>query len=227
MSKISLKAQERKTKEKINREKNIPAVVYGPNSENINLTLDYKELVKALAAAGESTVIDLMVNDHEPVKVLIHDTQKDPLTDRLIHVDFYQLDMHKKIKVEIELRYAGIEEVEKSTGGEVVKNLSKLEVECLPKDLVKELIINVKDYLKQIGEVLYAKDLPLTEGLALVNSPETPVISVQEIKEEIIPTTAPEATAEPEVEGEKKTAEGEEKAAPASEEKKEKKEEKK
>src|SRR3990167_3129459 len=97
MSDIKLNARQRgRGKEK--PEKKIPAVVYGPNSKNINLTIDGKEFNKVYNQAGESTLVDLAIEDKEPVKVLIHDVQRDPVSDEYIHIDFYQLDMSKKLK---------------------------------------------------------------------------------------------------------------------------------
>ncbi|PIP28819.1 50S ribosomal protein L25 [Candidatus Kuenenbacteria bacterium CG_4_9_14_3_um_filter_39_14] len=184
MSKIKLNARQR-GKEKQGLGKEIPAVVYGPNSENINLAIDAKEFNKAYHQAGESTLIELAVENQEPIKVLIHAVQRNPVNDQYIHVDFYQLAMNKKLVVEVELRFTGIEEVEKASQGEVTRNMDVLEVECLPKNLVKEIEVDIRKKLKEIGDVLNAKDIKLPAGLVLVTDPEASIISVQKIKEEI------------------------------------------
>jgi len=184
MSDIKLNARQRgRGKEK--PEKKIPAVAYGPNSKNINLTIDGKEFNKVYNQAGESTLVDLAIEDKEPVKVLIHDVQRDPVSDEYIHIDFYQLDMNKKLTLEVELKFSAIEEAEKAAQGELTRNMDVLEVECLPKDLVKEIEIDVSKKLKRIGDVLYAKDITLPAGLILATDPEAALMSVQEIKEEI------------------------------------------
>ena len=184
MSKIKLNARQR-GKEKQGLGKEIPAVVYGPNSENINLAIDAKEFNKAYHQAGESTLIELAVENQKPIKVLIHAVQRNPVNDQYIHVDFYQLAMNKKLVVEVELRFTGIEEVEKASQGEVTRNMDVLEVECLPKNLVKEIEVDIRKKLKEIGDVLNAKDIKLPAGLVLVTDPEASIISVQKIKEEI------------------------------------------
>ena len=184
MLNIKLNAHQRE-KKKQGLGKEIPAVVYGPNSKNINLTINAKEFNKAYNQAGESTLIELAVGDKEPVKVLIYDVQRDTVSDKYIHIDFYQLDMNKKLAVEVELKFTGIEEVEKATQGEVTRNMDVLEVECLPKNLVREIEVDISKKLKEIGDVLNAKDIKLPAGLILVTNPEASVISVQKIKEEI------------------------------------------
>jgi large subunit ribosomal protein L25 len=207
-------------------DKTIPAVVYGPNCKNRTLSIDSREFFKTYNSAGKSTLIDLSINEKDPVKVLIQDAQRDPVSDEFIHADFYELDMNKKLTVDFELIYEGIEDVEKATGGEVIKNLSTLQVECLPKDLVKEMTINISDKLKEIGDSMNASEVKLPEGLELISDSENSIVSVQEIKEEIIEAPVVEETegeegekkeGEEGEEGEKK--EGEEKPAEGKEEK--------
>ena len=209
MSIIQLEAKSRDIKDESRKENIIPAVVYGPDTKNQNLKLDYKNFIKAYQEAGESSLLDLIVDNKSPVKVLIHDIQKDPVSDKYIHIDFYQLNMNKKLNVEVGLVFKGIEEVEKATAGEVIRTMDKLEIECLPKDLIKEIEVNLVEFLKNIGDVIYAKDIKLPEGLSLVTNNENTVASAQEIKEEIIEEPK-EEVAEGE-EGEEK--EGDEKEA--------------
>lgn len=229
---IKLTAEKRNEKISANelRAKNIlPAVIYGPNSENIRLSIKYRDFTRALEQAGESTLIDLSIDKAEPVKVLVQDLQQDPVSEVFTHADLYQLDMNEKLKVEIELKILGIEEIEKISGGEVIKTADKLEVECLPKDLVKELEVDLTEKLKEIGDVFHAKDVKLTTGLILAVAAETPIASLMEIKEEIIPEAAAAAaeTAAEKTEGEgKEPTEDKDSAEPASEREKDGKAEK-
>jgi large subunit ribosomal protein L25 len=208
MSTIKLKARLR-NEEKQSQDDKVRAVIYGPNSKNRNLELDYREFAKAYAQAGESSLIDLVVEDKDPVKVLIQDIQKDPVSDKYRHIDFYELDMNKKLSLDVELVFTGTEEVEKLSGGEVTRNMDKIEVECLPKDLVREIEVKLTDFLKEIGDTLHAGQIKLPEGLVLVTDKEASIISVQEIKEEII--EAPVEEEAEEAEGEDEEKEGEEK----------------
>ncbi len=221
MTAIMLKAEPREAGKKVSEEiknKKIPAVVYGPKVENKNVMIDARAFEKSLEEAGESTLIDLTVGDQDAIKVLVHDMQKDPVSGKFIHVDFYQLDMTKKTKVDVELEFLGAEEVMKVTGGEISESVDTLEVECLPKDLVKEIKIDLS-VLKNIGDVIYAKDIQLPAGLELISDPELPVASLQAIVEEKIeePTPAEGAPA-PMTEKEAKAKEAE--AAEAEAEKK-------
>ncbi len=222
MSNIKLTAYLRKKGEKLPADK-IAAVVYGPKTDNQTLTVNYKEFERAYTEAGESTLIDLIIDGKGQAPALIHQIQYDPLSGRYIHVDFYQIDMDKKIKVEIDLILEGIEEAEKKTGGEAVVNLDKIHVECSPKDLVRYIKFDVSQLLNEIGDVVYVRDIQLPNGLKLITEEEIPVVSLQEIKEEIIEPAPEEAEA---AEAEKTEAGEEEKKAEEAAEKSEAKEDK-
>lgn len=213
MTAIILKAETRQpgaSKNAETKNKKIPAVVYGPKSANQNIAIEAKDFEKALNEAGESTLVDLIVAEQQPIKVLVHDTQRDPVSGNYIHVDFYQLDMTKKTKVDVELKFVGTEEIMKLTGGEISESVDSLEIECLPKDLIKEITVDLSA-LKNIGDVLYAKDVPLPQGLTLISDPELPVASLMAIVEEKIETApASEETAAPMTEKEAKAKEQEE-----------------
>ena len=60
-----------------------------------------------LKIAGESTLVDLTIDDQKPVKVLIQDYQTDPLSGQVIHVDFHQIKMDEKLHAKIELKFIG------------------------------------------------------------------------------------------------------------------------
>ena len=100
--KIILNAIKRKAEngqtEQIRAGEQIPAILYGGKTQNENLKLNINEINQAYAAAGESSLIDLSVEKSDPVKVIIKNVQKNPVSDKIIHVDFYRVDMNKDRK---------------------------------------------------------------------------------------------------------------------------------
>lgn len=211
MSHIVLEAKPRKREEKnsfIRASHNIPVVVYGPKSKNQSLTVNVKAFSKAYEAAGDSTLIDLKIGGADPVKALVHEVQHNPRNGEVIHVDFYQIDMNKKLTVDVHLHIINTEPAEKSTGGEIIHGLDALPVECLPKDLIKEIEIDASEYLHALGDVMHAEDVKLPAGLELAGDPSSPIVSIQEIKKR---TEAEEiAASESEKEKIKAESEGEE-----------------
>lgn len=136
--------------------------------------------------AGESNLIDLNIDDKKVIKVIIKDVQKDVIKSDIIHADFYQVNMDKKIITEIPLNFIGESLAVKQLGGTVIKNMDNLEVECLPGDLVSHIDIDL-GRLRIFGDLIRLNDIKLPQGMELVSKTNEVVISVTEaIKEEKI-----------------------------------------
>jgi len=172
----------------------IPAVVYGSGSENINISLDRVQFEKLFKAAGESTLIDLEIEGGETVTVLIHDFQKEQISQKFSHVDFYKVDMTKKIKAEVELEFIGEAPAIKEFNGNLVKTLDSLEISSLPGNLPHHLEVNLEN-LKTLDDTIRVSDIQLPEGVEAVTAPETTIAFVEELKVEEEPEPVVEAEA--------------------------------
>ena len=115
----------------------------------------------------------------EPHKVLIKDIQWDPVTDDLIHVDFYKANLSEKVSVSIPVKIVGESAIVKSGAGIVLTLLSEIEVEALPLDLPHEVEVNVSS-LTEIGQSVAVKDLPIdhTKVKVLEHHPEDLVVKI-------------------------------------------------
>jgi large subunit ribosomal protein L25 len=203
---ISLKANARKETGKIFRSKGeeglIPAVLYGPGIETISLKVNKKDFEKVYNEVGE-TLIDFDV-DGNKYSVLIHDTQYDPLTSELMHVDFYQPNLTEEVEADVELEIIG-EAPALKLGGTLITNMKELTVSALPKDLPSELTIDVSS-LKTFDDVIMIKDIPLPKGVTVVGHAEEIVVKVMEPEnvEEELAKPIEDVNKEPEKAGEKK-----------------------
>ena len=191
----------------------IPAVLYGKEIAPQNLVVEYLPFQKVYSESGESTLIDLKVQEKEPMKVLIHDVQIDPVTKKIIHVDFWKVRMTEKIEAEIVLKFVGEAEAVKGLGGVLVKNLDSLKVKCLPQDLVHEIEVDISP-LKTFDDMIHIKDLKIPPEIEVLENPEeivavvTPPRSEEELKE--IETKPEEKIEEIQVEEKGKEEEAEE-----------------
>ncbi len=177
MEKIVLKAVIREKKESRKEEK-IPAVIYGKKVENKALWVNVKELNRIYQEAGESTLVNLEIEgDKEPHNVLIHDIQMNPVTDEIIHADFYQVRMDEEVETEVEITFVGEAPAVKELGGTFVKNIDSVSVRCLPGDLPRELKIDISS-IKTFDDYIYVSDLPLGEKVATSVDPETVIALV-------------------------------------------------
>jgi large subunit ribosomal protein L25 len=156
----------------------IPAVIYGHGVKSRSITVSEKDFKNIFKQAGESSLIDLKIDDGKPVQVLVHDIQIDPLTNIIQHVDFYQVKTGEKITVEVELKFTGESPAVKELGGVLVTPLNKLKIECLPKDLVHEIEVNISN-LKTFEDIIRIKDLTLPASIKVLGSADEVVALVE------------------------------------------------
>lgn len=162
----------------------IPAVVYGSGKDNLNIKVKKHDFDKAFELAGEFNLIDLAVDGGQEAKVIVKDVQKHGLTDKIIHVDFYRVDMAKKITTEIPLNFIGEAKAVKDLGGTLVKNMDAVEVRCLPGDLVSHIDVDVS-HLDNFDQFIRLHDLTLPAGLELAHETNEAVVGVVETKVEV------------------------------------------
>lgn len=233
-----LSALSRKIKgEETREEGKLPGVVYGAGQKTESIVLEYKDFDKIFQVAGASTLLDLSLDGKEVGKVLVQEVQYNPIDDRILHVDLRCIDMNKPLTAMVELNFVGESPAVKAEGGTLVRTIQKVEVKCLPKDLVNKIDVDV-NVLKSFKDVVKVKDLNLPAGVTVMGLNDedvvvtaTPALTEDQIKamEEAGKTAD---LSKIEVSGKKKeeeAVEGEEGAAPVAGEKKpeEKKEEKK
>ena len=186
----------------------IPAVVYGHKVKNILLDVDYKEFQNVLRKAGESSLIELDVEgEKEKKSVLVHEIQKDPVTDQFIHVDFFQASLTEEVEVKVPLVLEGTSVAVKDLGGTLVKNISELEVKALAKDLPHEIKVSI-DGLNTFEDHILVKDIILPKGVRTLAKPDEIAVSVaqpEKVEEELAKEITEEVENVEKVEKEKKT----------------------
>jgi len=205
----------------------VPCVVYGEGKKTLSLKIDRSRLIKFMHAhhGGENMVITLKVAGAAAQKadekaVLIKEVQTHPVNDEILHVDFNEISLTKRLVVKVPLHAVGEPVGVKQDGGTLEHVLWEIDVECLPTQIPEKIEINVE--AMKIGDSVYVKDLAMPEGVVTKHDPESIVFNVvppQKVEEAVAPeaaaaTEAAEAT-EPEViKKEKKPVEGEEEAKP-------------
>jgi large subunit ribosomal protein L25 len=194
----------------------IPAVIYGHTTPT-SITVDAKEFRTAFKRITQNTIIALHLPGgvHE---VLVKDYQKDNLTGQILHVDFYEFEKGKALRTRVPVRLEG-NPVGVKEGGILESLMHALEVECLPKDLPEEIVLDISEL--GLDKAFHVRDLTLPEGVRAVPAPDQVVCLVahRKAEEEVAP-----AAVEGEVPAEgEEGAEGEEKKTEETEETDEKK----
>jgi large subunit ribosomal protein L25 len=180
---ITLEATQRNgSPEAIRAQDMIPAVYYGAGKDAVSISVPAKEFIKVYKEAGENTAVTLTIGA-EKISTLIHDMQRDAVTDTITHVDFLIIDMKKEIEVAIPLEFTGTADAEKNGLGTVVKVIHEVEVKALPNDLPHNFEIDVT-MLATLEDQIHVKDIKLPKGVTMITDGEEVVALVSSFSEE-------------------------------------------
>lgn len=219
---LKAKARDKFGKEhvkKLRRKGVIPAVVYGAEISPLPLEVEAKSFHALLRSGlGENVIITLNIDDPKngDKKVLIREIQRDPVLGNILHIDFQQISLTKKLTINVPVHLVGAPLGVQQDGGILQHVLRELEVECLPTDIPEKIEVDVSNL--KIGDSIHVGDIKL-EGAELLSDPQGSIVSVVPPTIFKEPEVAPAAAAEePEVITEKKEEEEKEEEAKKKEE---------
>ncbi|MFA4845946.1 MAG: 50S ribosomal protein L25 [Patescibacteria group bacterium] len=155
----------------------VPAVVYGAETQPQSIVIDRNQFAKMYKAAGESSLVELVIDGKNALHVLIHDYQTDPLRDEVTHVDFQSVDMKKEIEAEIQLKFVGEAPAVKALGGTLMTSLDEVKVKSLPSKLVRDIAVDISK-LVTFDDVIRLSDLVMPEGVVILDDLHLSVASV-------------------------------------------------
>lgn len=168
----------------------VPIILYGKEVKPIPLSMPIGLFIKLYKEAGETTIIDLKIEGADKSHpILIKDLQLDPVTDEHIHVDFYVIKAGEKLRATVPLIFEGESLAVKDLGGILITNKNEVEIECLPKDLPKEIKVDISG-LNQIDDSIMVKDIKVPSGVDVLDELGDSIIVVAppaaEEEEEIV-----------------------------------------
>jgi len=199
LEKISLHVDARNSDENVKslRVKGfIPAVIYGKRTDSLSISLNYKNFIKAFSGHSVSSFINVESKEKElSGKIaVIKEIQKDPVTESIIHMDFYEISMDDKVEIEAAVHFIGKPEGVK-LGGIFEPLIRHILIKGYPKDIIDTIDIDVSAL--KIGDIIHAKDLKLGEGIEIITEKDTPIVVVAEpTVEDVAVTTQAEEVPE-------------------------------
>ena len=199
------------------KEDKVPAIIYGGKESTLPIVIEHRHIKKALENEGFYSHILTLDVDGKKEKTVLKAIQRHPSRPRILHMDFLRVSSKEKIAMHVPLHFEG-EDVApglKTDGGIVLKNMTDVEIECLPGDLPEFIKVDISEM--KLDQVLHLSDLKIPQGVEIVTlalGPEhdEPVVGIH------LPRVAVEETV---VEEEELPAEGEEGAEEGGEEKSE------
>ena len=177
----------------------VPAILYGAGVEPQTLSIAHKDMHKACENEAFFSHIISLKTSETTQQAILKDLQRHPSRDRILHADFFRIQMDKSITVEVPLHFTN-EDVcigVKQEGGNIAHTMTSVEVSCLPGDLPEFIEVDIGNLA--IGDSVHMSELELLEGLSIpvllqgadhdqvvvaVNAPRRPEEIVQEGTEE-------------------------------------------
>lgn len=196
----------------------IPAVLYGGGEDPVSLSIPHDDIFHATEnEAFFSHIITLNIGKDKQ-QAVIKDLQRHPAKPFIVHADFQRVRADVEITVNVPLHFINDDKAKgvKLEGGNLIKNMTELEVLCLPKDLPEYIEVDVLEL--NIGDSLHISDIKLPQGVTSVelshgDEHDLPVVAVQaprseaEVEEADTAVEVPDAEVPTEAE---EKAEGEE-----------------
>jgi large subunit ribosomal protein L25 len=215
MDKIELKVANReilgKQVKHLRRQGITPVHVFGHGIQSLALQCDTRELERVLGQAGQTRLVNLKLAKEKKARpVVVREFDRDWRKGQLVHVDFYQVKMEEKIRVEVPVVLMGEAPALKSKENMLDHELATFTVECLPAKIPDSIQVDVSS-LTELDQAIRVKDIALDKDISVLSSPDLVVAKVslrhvEKVEEEVV---AEEVVAE---------AEAAEEAAEAAEE---------
>ncbi len=222
MEQINLEAQVRKTTGNgparvLRREGRVPAILYGPKTDAIMLSIDNKEFEQIIKKSSiGSVLLKLEIKDGQTGarSAMVKELQTHPVTGQYLHVDFYEVDLMRKINAMIPVTLTGKSQgVEDGGILQIVRR--EIEVFCLPTAIPEAIEVDISQL--EIGGSIHINEVALPGDVELPEDVDFTVITIlaPKLEEEVVEEEELEEGEEVDEEGDQEAAEGEE--APAEE----------
>ena len=182
MDKIELKVTNReilgKKVKHLRRQGISPVHLFGHGIESLALQCNTGELERVLAQAGQTGLISLKLDEEKkPRTVVVREFDRDWRRGKLVHVDFYQVKMGEKIRLEVPVVLVGEAPALKSKANMLEHELKTLTVECLPAKIPASVEVDISSFAEP-GQAIRVKDIALGEDITILNGPELVVVKV-------------------------------------------------
>lgn len=179
MEQITLEARVRSERTKgernrIRREGGMLANLYGKTVEATPIYLT-PSAYKTLLQHGVSGLVHLNVEGKGTFAAIVHEVERDPLSRKILHIDFHAVNMDEKVDVEVPLVLEGVEAVEKR-GGVIQQQLQEILLRALPQDIPEQISVNISGM--KIGDSLHVGEISIPERCTLKSDAEQIIVTI-------------------------------------------------
>lgn len=187
----------RSSSRRLRKANQVPAILYGKHTKPETLVIDGPEFTRLIkAVAGSAALIELERKD-KPEKALsfLQEVQRDPITDKYLHVDLREVKADEKFEIRVNLHLTGESFGVKNQSGVLETPTYAVRIRCLPKDLPPFIPVDVTEL--KVGETIHIAELKLIPGVEFLDDKSQPVVSCVEPVAEVVTETPVAAEAVP------------------------------
>ena len=178
----------------------VPCVLYGEKNP-VHFTAKELDFSKLVYTPNAHTVV-LKLDGKTTVNAILQDIQFHPVSDRILHVDFYELKNDKEISMNIPVELIGAAPGVLISGGRLLLNKRKLRVKALPSNLPDNIVVDISEL--EIGNKLYTSSIK-SEKFSFVHPDNTVICQVRTSRATIIEEELEVATEDGETSSEETT----------------------
>ncbi len=154
----------------------LPANIYGNKIKSVAIELPVADFDKVFKKAGETAVVELDIAGKEH-PVLIHNIQYDPITNKPIHVDFYEVDLTKKVTAKVSINLIGESPAVINKVGTLLTLIDHLEIEALPRDLPEKIEVSVEK-LADVDQTVKVSDVTMSSKVKVLTGLDVDIVKV-------------------------------------------------
>ncbi|MDD3181135.1 MAG: 50S ribosomal protein L25 [Opitutaceae bacterium] len=163
----------------------IPAVLYGKHTKPESLAVGTVEFIQLLKdIAGKASLVELKRDSAAPSLSILQEIQRDPITDRFLHIDLQEVKENEKMVINVTVHLTGESTGVKNENGVLEIGSHQVRIRCLPKDLPPFIEVDVTEL--SVGKTIHLGDLKPITGVEFLGSKDQPVVSCVEPVAEVV-----------------------------------------
>jgi large subunit ribosomal protein L25 len=164
----------------------VPGVLFGKKAGSIPVQMDAKAFEALYREAGRTTIIKVSVDGGTSTSAVIKSVQRNPLTGRAIHVDFFAPDLTQEMQADVPITFSGTAPGVEASGGSLFTSLDHIKVKALPADMPHEFTVDVSPLI-DLDAAILVRDLLSDDNVTILNDPDELVAKVMPPRVEIEP----------------------------------------
>jgi len=178
-----------KATKRLRREGLVPANIYGHKKDSTPIQVEALAFEHVRRQHGLRNIISLKLPGSAAENVLVRHIQRDPVTGKILHVDFSRVDIREHLEFKVSLNFVGEAPGVKIEGGVLLHLMDAIAVNAAASDIVESLDVDIS-VLTEIDSTLHAHDVNLPAHYTLITDADEPIVKVSAPRVEVTETIA-------------------------------------